>query len=227
MVTFADGELPIPPGGPPWAGPSRVNVVVSASHPDAKPGDVLLVGQNEKTPTVVQDMAGIRVVRYRPGSAKGPRPEVQSACICGGVALAKKETIVLSHELADLAEGERLLVRARLVTDAAGLPAAARISTRLLVADGPDVTEPGGLAADSMTWKGHLSKYTGFNCLPAEGPQATRKFGVSKVKRAPGASLYVNLVAVSAAPFGGAKPTDQLRIDTKRSELQITRFRPH
>ena len=77
VITFGDGELRIPAGGPPWRGPSRVNVVVSASHPDAKPGNVLLVGQNEKTPTVVQDMAGIRVVRYRPGSEKGPQAEVE------------------------------------------------------------------------------------------------------------------------------------------------------
>ncbi len=226
VITFGDGELRIPAGGPPWRGPSRVNVVVSASHPDAKPGNVLLVGQNEKTPTVVQDMAGIRVVRYRPGSDKGPQAEVEAACLCGGVAIAKRETVVLSHELAGLAEGERLLVKARLVTDATGLPAAARISTRLFLADGPDQVEPGGNAAASMTWKGHLSKYTGFNCLPAEGPQTTRKYGVARVKQAPGASLYVNLVAVSAAPFGGARPTDQLLIDTGRSRLEITRFPP-
>jgi hypothetical protein len=203
-----------------------VNVVVSASHPNAKPGDLLLVGQNEKTPTVVQDMAGIRVVRYRPATEKGPQAEVESACLCGGVAIAKRETVVLSHELAGLAEGERLLVKAKLVTDATGLPAPARISSRLFIADDPDQVEPGGSAKTAMTWKGHLSKYTGFNCLPTEGPQTTRKFGVARVKRAPGASLYVNLVAVSAAPFGGARPNDQLLIDTGRSRLEITRFPP-
>ena len=56
-----------------------------------------------------------------------------------------------------------------------------------------------------MTWKGQLSKFTGFNCIPADGPQTTRKYGVAKVVAAPARDLYVNLVAVSAAPFGGTR----------------------
>jgi hypothetical protein len=34
----------------------------------------------------------------------------------------------------------------------------------------------------------------------------------------------VNLVAVSAAPFGGAGSGDQLPIDTGRSFLEVTRY---
>ena len=228
VITFGDGKLEIPSGGLPWQGPSYVNVVVGASHSKAKPGEVILVGENEKTPVVDQDMAGIRVVRFRPASAKGPQPEVNSSCLCGQIALTKQRTIVLSHRLSGLAKGERLLVKARLVTDATGLPAPARVSTRLFIADRPDQDEPAGsgLAGSSMSWKGQLSKQTGFNCLPAEGPQTSRKYGVAKVQQAPGADLYVNLVAVSAPPFGGAKPTDQLRIDTSRSGLEVTRFPP-
>jgi hypothetical protein len=44
------------------------------------------------------------------------------------------------------------------------------------------------------------------------------------VRQAPGRSLYVNLVAVSAAPFGGNAPSDQLPIDTGASSLKVTRF---
>ena len=96
MVTFGDAEARIPPG---WKGSGQVDLVVDASHPDAQPGDVLLVGQNEKTPTVVQDMAGIRVVRFRPGDAREPAPETQASCLCSGVPIAKRETVVLSHEV--------------------------------------------------------------------------------------------------------------------------------
>ncbi len=221
VVTFGDAEKRLPRD---WEGPAYVNLVVDASHPEAKPGDVLLVGQNEKTPTVVQDMAGIRVVRFRPGDAPEPARESQTSCLCAGIPIAKRETVVLSHEIADLQPGEQLLVRARLVTDAAGLAAPARISTRLFFADGPDQTEPGGAAAGSVTWKGHLSKFTGFNCVPGEGPQTSSKYGVAAVRQAPGRSLHVNLVAVSAAPFGGNAPTDELPIDTGASALEITRL---
>ena len=104
------------------------------------------------------------------------------------VPIAKRETVVLSHELPDLAQGERLLVRGRLVTDADGLAAPARISTRMFIADAPDQTEPGGAAAASVTWKGHLSKFTGFNCIPGDGPQASSKYGVATVRRRRGAA---------------------------------------
>ena len=134
--------------------------------------------------------------------------------------------MVISHELAYLQEGERLLVRGALVTDAAGLAAPARISTRMFIAEGPDQSEPGGEAAADITWKGHLSKFTGFNCIPGEGAQTSRKYGVATVRQAPGRSLYVNLVAVSAAPFGGNAPTDELPVDTGASSLRVTRFAP-
>lgn len=223
VVTFGDAEARIPPG---WKGSGKVDLIVDASHPDAQPGDVLLVGQNEKTPTVVQDMAGIRVVRFRPGDAREPAPETQASCLCSGVPIAKRETVVLSHELADLQAGEQLLVRGTLVTDADGLAAPARISTRMFIAEGPDQTDPGGAAAADVTWKGHLSKFTGFNCVPGEGAQTSRKYGVATVRQAPGRSLYVNLVAVSAAPFGGNAPTAELPVDTGSSSLRVTRFPP-
>jgi hypothetical protein len=224
VVTFGDGDFRVPDAGLPWRGPSHVNLVVGASHPDASQGDLLLVGQNEKTPTVVQDMAGIRVVRFRPGTAPEPAPELEAACRSSSIPIAKRETVVLSHELAGLAEGEQLLVRGRLVTDASGLGSPARISTRLFVADSPDQTEPGGAAATCLSWKGHLSKFTGFNCLPDEGPQTSSKYGVATVREPPGRSLYVNMVAVSAAPFGGTGAGGQLRIETAQSTLRVTRF---
>jgi hypothetical protein len=224
VVTFGDGKLAVPRAGLPWRGPSFVNVVVSASHARARQGDLLLVGQNEKTPTVVQDMAGIRIVRYRPATAKAPPAQSDSVCLCAGVPIAKQPTVVFSHELAGLAQGERLLVKARLVTDAAGLGGAARISTRLFLATDPAQLESDGSAKEFATWKGHLSKFTGFNCIPGEGPRTSRKYGVARIRRAPGRSLFVNLVAVSAAPFGGTAPADILRIDTARSRLEVTRL---
>ena len=224
VITFGDAEARIPEGGLPWQGPAHVNLVVEASSPDARDGDVMLVGQNETTPTVVQDMAGIRVVRFRPADAPEPAAERDASCLCAAVPVAKRETVVLSHELAGLRQGDQLLVRGTLVTDAAGLASPARISTRMFIADAPDQTDPGGDAAASVTWKGHLSKFTGFNCVPGEGPQTSRKYGVATIRRDPGASLYVNMVAVSGAPFGGLGPSDQLRVDTTRSSLEVVRF---
>jgi hypothetical protein len=226
VVTFADAGLEIPAGGLAWRGPSYVNLVLAASSPQASGGDLLLIGQNEKTPTVVQDMAGIRVVRARGGGLRGGQPARESACLCAGIPVAKSETVVLSHELDGLQAGEQLLVKANLVTDAARLGYPARISTRLFLADSRDQTQPGGSAQQSASWKGQLSKFTGFNCIPGDGPRTTQKFGVGAIRQPPGRPLFVNLVAVSAAPFGGAGAGDELPIDTGRSFLEVTRFPP-
>ena len=224
VATFADADFEVPNGGLPWRGPSCVNLVLAASNAQASQGDVLLIGQNEKTPTVVQDMAGIRVVRERGGGSRASQPARESACLCAGVPVAKTETVVLSHELDDLQVSEQLLVTANLVTDAARLGYPARISTRLFLADSRDQTEPGGSAKQVASWKGQLSKFTGFNCIPGDGPRTTQKFGVGAIRQPPGRPLFVNLVAVSAAPFGGAGAGDELPIDTGRSFLEITRF---
>ena len=224
VVTFGNGAVEVPAGGLPWGAGARINLVVTASHPEARAGDVLLVGQNEKTPVVVQDMAGIRAVRFRPKNAAKPAPQRQTSPLCSGIPVSKTRTVVLSQELTGLMEGERLLFKARLVTDASGFAKPARISTRLFIGDSPSQDEPGGAAAGAMSWKGNLSKYTGFNCLPAEGPVASEKFGVAKVKSAPSGPLYVNLVAVSAAPFGGIEASQSLPIDPAQSYLEVTRL---
>jgi hypothetical protein len=225
VVTFGDAKLEVPAGGLPWNGPSRINLVLSASHPQASAGDVLLIGQNEKTPTVVQDMAGIRVVRSR-GHDDHAQPERESSCLCAGIPVAKTETVVLSHRLDDLQAGEQLLAHAKLVTDAGRLGYPARISTRLFLADSSSQVQPGGSAQQAASWNGQLSKFTGFNCLPGDGPQASHKFGVGAIKAAAGRPLYVNLVAVGAAPFGGAGGGDQLPIVAADSFLDVTRYPP-
>ena len=53
VVVFPKGELTVPKRGLPWNGASFINLVVGASHAKAKGGDLLLIGQNEKTPVVV------------------------------------------------------------------------------------------------------------------------------------------------------------------------------
>ncbi|MGZ8667553.1 MAG: hypothetical protein ACXWZM_10665 [Solirubrobacterales bacterium] len=227
VVVFEDGEITVPRRGLPWPGPAHVNLVLGASHRDAKQGDVLLIGQNEKTPTVVQDMAGIRVVRLRPGTQPEQAGVRDASCRVLGIPVAKRETLVFSHRLDGLRKGEQLVVKARLTTDASPLGYAARISSRLFLADSEDQLDPGaGKAARVASWKGHLSKPTGFNCLPGDGARTSRKLGVVRILRDPGVSLFLNLVAVSAAPFGGAGAGDELPVIGADSSIDVTRYPP-
>ena len=202
VITFDDGRLEIPAGGLPWQGPSYVNLVVCASTRRPSPATCSWSARTRRR----RSWPGHGRDPHRPlppRERKGPEARGQVGLHLQGIALTKQRTVVLAHRLSGLAKGERLLVKARLVTDATGLPAPARISTRLFLADR---SRPGRARRSrrrlSMSWKGQLSKHTGFNCLPAEGPQPSRKYGVAKVAKAPGADLYVNLVAVSAPPSG-------------------------
>lgn len=227
VVVFPKGALEVPATGLPWGGSTHVNLVVGASHPRADRGDLLLIGENEKTPVVVQDKAGIRVVRLRPGGQPERAAVRDSSCLVSGIPVRKRKTLVFSHRLDDLRKGEQLLVKARLTTDAAPLGYAARISTRLFLADSSRQLEAGGgTAGRAASWKGHLSKQTGFNCLPEDGARTTLKFGVLRVLRNVRVPLFLNMVAVSADPFGGARPSDALPVTPAASFLDVTRYPP-
>ena len=227
VVVFPDGEFTVPGGGLPWSGDTHVNLVLGASHRQAQGGDLMLVGQNERTPVVVQDMAGIRVVRLRPGRQPDEPPVRDPNCLVGGIPVARQQTLVFSHRLGGLRQAEQLLVKARLTTDAGPLGYPARISTRLFLADTDDQLDPGGAVAGGVaTWNGHLSKTTGFNCLPADGARTTVKIGVLRLLADAGQPLFLNMVAVSADPFGGAASGDELRVVRSQSFLEVTRFPP-
>lgn len=227
VIVFADFGYTVPAGGIGWGGPVRVNVALSAAHPKAGPKDVLLIGQNERTPVVGIDMAGIRAVRIRPADQPLPKAQRSSRPLVRGISTAEQRKVVFSQRLVGLRKHEQLLVKSRLVTDSASLGYPARITTRLFVADDPALTEPAadGHANSICSWKGHLSKPNGFNCLPAAGPMASQKFGVLRVLRPADRPLYVNMVAVSGDPTRRAKAGDVLPI-TAGSFIEVTRIDP-
>ena len=224
VITFA-AALDVPAGGLPWEGAASVNLVLAASNPEAKQGDVLLIGQNEKTPTVVQDMAGIRVVRTRAAPAQNPVRD--SSCLVSGVPVAKAQTVVFAHRLDGLAVGEQLLIKAQLLTDA-GASSATRRGSRPVSSSPTARTRPSPAEPPRASRAGRATSPSSpaSTASPALGPQTTRKFGVIAIKRTPPGPLYLNMVAVSAAPFGGAGAGDALPIDASHSYLDVTRYPP-
>lgn len=214
-----------------WGGPYRINVTLDAAHRSAKPNDKLLVGQNETTKVVGTDMAGIRVVRLRPGDQAALKPEYTRRRLVHGIPVSPRAlgdgqwVSVYSHELKGLRRGEQLLVKAVLNTDASALRYPARVSTRLFLAEGRQQTEPGGKGQDIASWKGHLSKSNGVNRLRVEGVQPSHKFGVAEVRKAASKPLFVNLVAVCSDPHGGAKKGDKLAV-RGGGFVEVTRYPP-
>ena len=75
VVDGAEAQYTVPASGLPWPGPVFVNVALSAAHPSAAAGNLLLIGENEPhAPVVGKDTSGIRVIRLRPApSPQSPR----------------------------------------------------------------------------------------------------------------------------------------------------------
>ena len=115
------------------------------------------IGQNEKTPTVVQDMAGIRVVRT-PRRLAGAKLQSATPVLPrqSGVPVAKAADRRLRppRSTASPWASSCWSSAAARHRRRRSLGYAARISTRLFLADGPDQTEPGGTAASGRQLEG-------------------------------------------------------------------------
>jgi hypothetical protein len=227
VITFGDWGLEI--DEPDWPAPYYLNLAVGVCHPSAKSGDRLLIGQNEKEGGVGIDMAGIRVVRLRPGAQPAVaaqytrRPFVWGIPVNPAAREPKQWVAVYSHPLTGLKKGDQLLVRARMNTNASSLGYETRLSSRLFVSDDARAVEPGEGIKRFVSWNGHLSKPNGVNRLPSEGTKLTQKFGVAEILRAPGQTLYATLSAIAAAPYGGVESGDKLALGAGGS-VEVTRY---
>jgi len=219
-----DETVRVPDDGLPWAGRSWVNLVLSAHHPAAEPGQVLLVGENEPDGTVLGNKGRIAAVRLRGGRTPA-RPIAEAKPRTDGIPVQKGErTVVCSLRIPDPASGEQFAVRARMRTSAAHLGYPARVSSRLFLADGPEQREPGGRATRVAAFRGVITPSNGFNCLPERDGCTTTKVGVAALRRPPRRDLYVNLVAVSADPFGGARRSDA--VEVIQGLIEAVRYAP-
>lgn len=229
-VLVLEGEKRISRRGLGWAGNSFVNLAISATNRRAQARNQLLLGENEETPVVDQDTGGIRAVRFRPGDTNAISsiaPEVLTQDQASNdIPVSKQPTVIFSQELAALKKDEQLLVQAALVVDAAVTQFKTRVSTRIFLADDPAATEPSGVAERIASWKGHLSKENGANCLPDDGERTLRKVGVLRVLANANRPLFVNLTATSSAPDGPNKTPGTLLPIQAGSFLEVTRYGP-
>jgi hypothetical protein len=217
VIVFADAGRRIRDRGLPWRGPSWVNFVLSAHHPDARAGDRLLVGENEPDGTVKGDRGRVNAVRFRPASQPAIAPLKETRRRTRSIPLSRQETVIYSQPLEHLAEDAQLAVRARLVTDAAGLPHPARITTRLFLADDPSQTRPGGHASRVAAFRGTITEPNGFNCtgrlagVPAREWRRAR--GRNRGRREPpGGAGTGRAVGVRVPARRGIRPTVGLSI---------------
>jgi hypothetical protein len=216
--------LTVPAG---WHGAGALNVVASATNVKAKPGDCLIIGQNQPDGPPAGDMGMISVVRLRGRPFTKPMTSKTLRLRTVAVHSSKaKPQVVCSLPLSGLKKNQQFSVAAQLSASADRLGMAGRLSTRLFLADRPDQADPdAGFAADHSANKGHITKLNGFNHLPGK-PSANQKVGVLRItKDIPDDKIvYLNLSAVGGNPTKQAGPNAVL--DLTAVAVNLTGYDP-
>jgi hypothetical protein len=206
-------------------GRPHVNLSLDAHHRQARTGHKLLIGENEPDGRVGQDKGRLCVVRLR-GSLPRLEPARTTTRRAQRLPIAKGvDTVVYSLPLAGLRDGEQLAVTAKMTTSTARLDYWARVSTRLVLADGPTEQDVGERAKKVSSFRGAITERNGFNCRPRDQRCTTWKVGVLRIRQSARKRLFVNLVADCGAPFGGEERGDTMRV-LDDGFIEAVRFPP-
>ena len=203
------------------------NLVLDASNPRARAGDVIIVGGVKPSGAIPQDRGRINSILFRPGGARYPRPRRSRARRLTAIPLDLNRHVVYSQKLRRLARGDQLAATAEIFTKEAGLPYSVRTSAQLILAERPDAVKPGPLARRTGG-QGELTEANGFNCTRDREVCVTRKAGVLRVRRSARTKgrfrpLFVNVVMVTGAKR--VKPGSGDRYEVlRRGGLSVTRY---
>ena len=214
-------------------GTCRINLVMDASNPQARRGNVVLLGGNKGKEKVKQDKASIDVVRIRPPEPSEASPSLPNGTtvdlttepMIDGLSLdhPPRKAVVYSQRLEDLREGDQLAARARMFTGIRQLRHNANISARIVLADGPLNPNPVLGEGEMAKEEGEITENNGLNCTQPTTPCVTVKAGVLKVERDYPGSLYINLV-LSVGRVGGRAPGDNLVTVQDGGHLEVVRY---
>jgi hypothetical protein len=207
-------QLPCPPTA------CYVNLVADAWSPEAQPGDVVLVGEDEPDGRIHQDKGRVNAIRLR-ANAPGPEPRARVKTFVKGPQVSQvgigsnqsglERTVVFSKRLTDLRRHDQLEVRASMRSDISKLPYNVLVQSRLILTSGPKTNTISGLAQRISDVGGELTEANGFNCTQPASPCLTLKAGVGRLT-ASARQLFVNLVVATKALRTSPKPGDAMRI---------------
>jgi hypothetical protein len=229
VLVFTRGEVEISPGRLPCPlDDCHVNLVATASHPRASPGDRIMVGGLKPNGTIPQDRGRINVVRYRGAGPGDGRTATTEHRLKRRLRPDFKRRVVLAQPLRGLEAGEQLAIAAMMRTDISHLRYAVRTSARLILADSPRATRQSEFAKKLAVGRGEIAENNGSNCTQAEGRCTYRKVGVAELRRdavdgqGRPVPLYVNLITVVGPKVRRAHARD--RVILRRGEIEVLRF---
>ncbi len=179
----------------------RLNLVLSAHHPLARGGEVLVIGGDRPDGSVGGDKGRLSAAVIRAGgrqlkaanhASRVRRRTSLEPDFVGG------RQVIYSQRVDNLKRGDVLIARARQRSALPG-PFPYFISNQIVVTTKRYATRPTAAAKRSISSQGTMTENNGFNCT--SGPSAfrspcrSRKSGIVQIERAPKGALFVNLVS--------------------------------
>jgi hypothetical protein len=200
----------------------HLNLVVDAWHSKSRRDDVILIGENEPglDPPVDGNRARVAAVRVRPSDAiagKGLSPETDHRSAIPVQSADRR--VIFSKPLGIVRRRAQFKVDFQMTAVPPGAYPA-RLSTQVIITDGPNSVTPIRQAA---YLSGRATPFNGTNCVNGE-PCTIRKAGVMRVTRNLHRGLYFNVVADAGDPRHRATRGDQISI-TKGS-LDVRAYAP-
>jgi hypothetical protein len=203
------------------------NVIVSASSPRAHRDNQIIVGANKPSGRIVQNKSRLNAVVL--GRSAHGRRLATHHLRKRSLRLRPQRKVLLSQKVEGLERGDVIAAASGLRSDVRHLGYNALVGAELVVARGPNATDPSRLIRHSVSQNGLISPVNGTNCTPVNSPCLTRKVGVATIRRdLRGGSgeplpLFVNLVIRTKQKRVGRQHGDRLRL--RGGRLEVERYR--
>jgi hypothetical protein len=233
VITHTKGGMKVGPNGPPCPpAKCRINVVLSASSPNAQKGNLLAIGGTPPSGEISQDRGRVNAIVFRPADQPRPKPQVTKDLRTSRLPFDEKFRVVYSQRLNGLDAKDQLAAKAEAFMDVSHLPHDARSTAQIILTDDQDAIQPGPIARRVVQGGAEMSETNGFNCGKPRSPCQTLKVGVARLAKdardgqGNPVPLYVNLLMTSEAKHDtGFNPNQRARI-LDRGGLEVTRFKP-
>jgi hypothetical protein len=212
----------------------HLNLVLEADYPNARDGQVILVGADTPNGTVRQDKGRLNAIVLRrhvgPKLLQASKRRSRSVPIAPSGKTGRR--VIYSQRVNHLRKGDVLEVTASHLATISSVPYPVFIGTTVILTSGRHDVVATGIARGVTTAHG-ITEQNGFNCT--HGPSAyrspcrTRKAGAVMIRRdirrhGHPAPLYVNVVCAGKAKRATPRSGDHLHV--KRSgSLVVRRFR--
>jgi hypothetical protein len=195
-----------------------LNLVASASHRNARPGNVLAVAADTPAGGVRGDRGRVNAVVLRGSglaSDAGRSSELRSTKLPVAATGIGGRRVIYSLPLTNLRAGDAYLATAKQRMQIRHLPYNVFLGARLILAESPDAVVPGEFSRRVGRHAGQITERNGFNCTlgPSgyESPCLSRKAGLLEVAHnsvdqlGRPVTLYLNLVMAAAPKLARAR----------------------